>query len=402
MKKVKKISWKKILKPFLMLLIGFLGGLLATFVMLKMSGINTSLGKNVVSHTQYNNSSDVTKAVDKVKDAVVTVNNYQELSDSQAKAADEAGLEKDKDGLTPVAQGSGVIYKKDGKSAYVVTNAHVVSGAKKLTLMLGGETDRSKAIKGELIGSDTYSDIAVIKISSDKVTKVAEFADSSSVKVGETAIAIGSPLDKKFANTVTQGIISALDRTVTLTAEDGTTIQTKAFQTDAAINPGNSGGALINIEGQVIGINSSKISLEGAEGLGFAIPSNDVVSTINQLEKNGKISRPALGITMGDLSSASSSVKDKVDVPSDVTKGVVVGSVQSDMPADGKLKEYDVITKIDDKDVSSVAELQEELYKHKLGDTVTLTFYRDGSKKTADIKLNKSSDDLDSSSSSSK
>ncbi|WP_019779077.1 PDZ domain-containing protein, partial [Streptococcus sobrinus] len=106
--------------------------------------------------------------------------------------------------------------------------------------------------------------------------------------------------------------------------------------------------------------------------------------------------------TMGDLSSASSSVKDKVDVPSDVTKGVVVGSVQSDMPADGKLKEYDVITKIDDKDVSSVAELQEELYKHKLGDTVTLTFYRDGSKKTADIKLNKSSDDLDSSSSSSK
>ncbi|WP_019774441.1 S1C family serine protease, partial [Streptococcus sobrinus] len=230
------------------------------------------------------------------------------------------------DGLTPVAQGSGVIYKKDGKSAYVVTNAHVVSGAKKLTLMLGGETDRSKAIKGELIGSDTYSDIAVIKISSDKVTKVAEFADSSSVKVGETAIAIGSPLDKKFANTVTQGIISALDRTVTLTAEDGTTIQTKAFQTDAAINPGNSGGALINIEGQVIGINSSKISLEGAEGLGFAIPSNDVVSTINQLEKNGKVSRPALGITMGDLSSASSSVKDKVDVPSDVTKGVVVGS----------------------------------------------------------------------------
>ena len=96
MKKVKKISWKKILKPFLMLLIGFLGGLLATFVMLKMSGINTSLGKNVVSHTQYNNSSDVTKAVDKVKDAVVTVNNYQEMSDSQAKAADEAGLEKDK------------------------------------------------------------------------------------------------------------------------------------------------------------------------------------------------------------------------------------------------------------------------------------------------------------------
>lgn len=402
MENSKKIPWKKILTPFLVLLIGFIGGLLATFLMLKLSGVTTSIGKTSVSNIKYNNSSDVTKAVDKVKNAVVTVSNYQELSDAEAEAADKAGIEKDKDGLVQYGQGSGVIYKKDGKDAYVVTNAHVVDGAEKLTIMMGNEKDQKKAIKGELVGSDTYSDLAVIKISSDKVSKVAEFADSSSVKVGETAIAIGSPLGSEFANTVTQGIVSSLDRTVTLQAEDGSTVQTKAFQTDAAINPGNSGGALINIEGQVIGINSSKITMEGYEGMGFAIPSNNVVSTINQLEKDGKVVRPALGITMADLNSASSSIQDKVDVPDDVTKGVVVGSVQSDMPADGKLEEYDVITKINDKEVTSVAELQEELYKHKIGDTVILTFYRDGKKKTVDIKLTKTNNDLDTSSSSSK
>ncbi len=153
-----------------------------------------------------------------------------------------------------------------------------------------------RKISGELVGSDTYSDIAVIKISADKVTTVAEFADSDTIKVGETTIAIGSPLGSVYANTVTQGIISSLSRTVTSQSEDGQTISTNAIQTDTAINPGNSGGPLINIQGQVIGITSSKITSSSAnssgvavEGLGFAILANDAVAIINQLEKLDKL-----------------------------------------------------------------------------------------------------------------
>ena len=152
--------------------------------------------------------------------------------------------------------------------------------------------------------------------------------------VGEKAIAIGSPLGTEYANSVTEGIVSSLSRTVTMQNDNGETVSTNAIQTDAAINPGNSGGALVNIEGQVIGINSSKISSTSAvagsavEGMGFAIPSNDVVEIINQLEKDGKVTRPALGISMADLNSLSSSATSKLDLPDDVKAGVVVGSVQ--------------------------------------------------------------------------
>lgn len=395
---MKKRKWLNWLKPVLVLVLGFIGGLLASILILGYSGFNKDSDFNPLtkSNVQYDNSSDITKAIDKTKNAVVTVANYQKAPDKETEdAAREAGLEVDENGLVPLSHGSGVVYKKDGDNAYVITNAHVVADAEKLSIMLGTEKDTTKSIKAELVGSDTYSDLAVLKVKSSDVTEVAEFADSSKIKIGETVIAIGSPLDATFANTVTTGVISGIDRAVPSQADDGTTIQNKYLQTDAAINPGNSGGALINIEGQVIGINSSKIVLEGFEGLGFAIPSNDVVTTINQIEKDGKVVRPALGITMADYGGASDSVKSKTDVPDDITTGVVVGSVQEDMPSDGKLEEYDVITKIDDTEVKTVAELQEQLYNHKIGDTVTLTFYRDGEKKTVDIKLTKTSNDLE-------
>ena len=249
--------------------------------------------------------------------------------------------------LSIASEGSGVVYKKDGNSAYVVTNNHVVDGASQIML-----SDGTKVV-GELVGTDTYSDIAVVKIASDKVTTVAEFADSDKVTVGETAIAIGSPLGTDYANSVTQGIVSSLSRKVTMTNDEGDTISTNAIQTDAAINPGNSGGALINIEGQVIGINSSKISStsdsgsgNSVEGMGFAIPANDVVKIINQLEANGKVIRPALGITMANLSDLSTTTISRLNIPTSVTSGIVVASVQSGMPAEGTLKKYDVITKM--------------------------------------------------------
>lgn len=414
MKKIKfqKVNYKKILKPLSVILVGFIGGVAGTLLILNMAGISinnvsSSSTKTTTSKVSYSNTNDTTKAVEKVREAVVSVINYQSNSSSNDLYMQMFGGNLDNNtnngsdsDLSIASEGSGVIYKKDGNSAYVVTNNHVVDGASQIEIML---SDGTKVV-GELVGTDTYSDIAVVKIASDKVTTVAEFADSDKVTVGETAIAIGSPLGTDYANSVTQGIVSSLSRTVTMTNDDGETISTNAIQTDAAINPGNSGGALINIEGQVIGINSSKISStsdsgsgNSVEGMGFAIPANDVVKIINQLEANGKVIRPALGITMANLSDLSTTTISRLNIPTSVTSGIVVASVQSGMPAEGTLKKYDVITAIDDKDVSSTTDLQSVLYGHSTGDSIKVTFYRGTDKKTETIKLTKTTQDLSSS-----
>lgn len=414
MKKIKfqKVNYKKILKPLSVILVGFIGGVAGTLLILNMAGISinnvsSSSTKTTTSKVSYSNTNDTTKAVEKVREAVVSVINYQSNSSSNDLYMQMFGGNLDNNtnngsdsDLSIASEGSGVIYKKDGNSAYVVTNNHVVDGASQIEIML---SDGTKVV-GELVGTDTYSDIAVVKIASDKVTTVAEFANSDKITVGETAIAIGSPLGTDYANSVTQGIVSSLSRTVTMTNDDGDTISTNAIQTDAAINPGNSGGALINIEGQVIGINSSKISStsdsgsgNSVEGMGFAIPANDVVKIINQLEANGKVIRPALGITMANLSDLSTTTISRLNIPTSVTSGIVVASVQSGMPAEGVLKKYDVITAIDDKDVSSITDLQSVLYGHSTGDSIKVTFYRGTDKKTETIKLTKTTQDLSSS-----
>ncbi|NLR00056.1 PDZ domain-containing protein [Streptococcus mutans] len=386
--------------PFLVIFLTFILGVISTLTFNWITG-NKSFsnnGKTTVSNVIYDTKSNTTKAVKNVKNTVVSVINYQKTDNSYYNY-DSGSQEKNKseDGLGVYGEGSGVIYKKDGDIAYLVTNNHVVKDAEKLEIMMAN----GKKVVGKLVGSDTYSDLAVIKISSKYVTTVAEFANSDKIKVGEPAIAIGSPLGSDYANSVTEGIVSSLSRTVTSQNENGETISTNAIQTDAAINPGNSGGALINIKGQVIGINSSKIASSNnsnsgvaVEGMGFAIPSNDVVSIINQLEENGEVVRPALGISMANLSEASTSGRDTLKIPSDVTSGIVVLSTQSGMPADGKLKKYDVITEIDGKKVASISDLQSILYKHKKGDKIKLTFYREKDKQTVEIQLTKTSQDL--------
>ena len=283
--------------------------------------------------------------------------------------------------------------KTEGKYAYLVTNTHVINGAKKVDILLA---DGNK-VPGEVVGSDVYSDIAVVRISADKAKAVAEFGDSDQLTVGETAIAIGSPLGTDYANSVTQGIISSQGRNVKLKADNGQNISTRALQTDAAINPGNSGGPLINIQGQVIGITSSKISNNGqtsVEGIGFAIPANDVVNIIKQLEEKGKVVRPALGIQMLDLSNLSTSDLSQLKLPEKISGGVLVRSTLENMPASDKLQRYDVITKIDDTTIESTADLQSALYSHQINDTIKVTFYRDGKQQTTSIKLTKSTDDL--------
>jgi len=221
---------------------------------------------------------------------------------------------------------------------------------------------------------------------------VAEFGNSDNLKIGEPALAIGSPLGSAYANSVTQGIISSLNRNIQ-NENNGQAININAIQTDAAINPGNSGGPLVNIEGQVIGINSVKIvqsnSQVSVEGMGFAIPSNDVVTIINQLEENGKVTRPALGVTMKDLTEITTQQREQfLKLPDSVTNGVLIASVQTATPADkAGLEKMDVITKIDGEDIETVTDLQSALYKKKVGDKMDVTYYRDGKEKTVNVDL---------------
>ena len=391
--------YKKGVKVLIIILIGFLSGALGSFVTLqlyqKQGNQTTNNNSGTVTQTSYKNENSTTQAVNKVKDAVVSIITYSSSSSRQSSVFNADDTNSDSDNQQIASEGSGVIYKKDDKDAYLVTNTHVINGASKVDIRLADGTK----VPGEIVGSDTFSDIAVVKISSEKVTTVAEFGDSSQLSVGETAIAIGSPLGSEYANTVTQGIISSLNRNVSLKSEDGQAISTKAIQTDTAINPGNSGGPLVNIQGQVIGITSSKIASNGGtsvEGLGFAIPSNDAQNIIKQLESDGKVTRPALGIQMVNLSNVGASDLRKLNIPSGLTSGVVVRSVQNNMPANGHLQKYDVITKVDDKEIASSTDLQHALYNHAIGDTIKVTYYRNGKEETTSIKLDKNSGDLES------
>ena len=393
MKTIQNVS-KKIGQLLLIILISFFSGVLGSLTILQLNQKQETNTQNstTITQTAVKNENSTTKAVDKVKDAVVSIITYSANSQNSLFGSGDSDTDTNTEQVS--SEGSGVIYKKDGKFAYLVTNTHVINGASKVDVRLADGTK----VPGEIVGSDTFSDIAVVKISSEKVTTVAEFGDSSKLTVGETAIAIGSPLGSEYANTVTQGIVSSLDRNVSLKSEDGQAISTKAIQTDTAINPGNSGGPLINIQGQVIGITSSKIASNGGtsvEGLGFAIPSNDAIHIIEQLEKNGKVTRPALGIQMVNLSNLNASDLQKLNIPGNVTSGVVVRSVQTNMPANGHLQKYDIITKVDDNAISSTTDLQSSLYSHSIGDSMRVTYYRNGKEETTTIKLDKSTSDLD-------
>ncbi|WLR53321.1 S1C family serine protease [Bacillus tianshenii] len=318
----------------------------------------------------------VTQAVDKASDAVVGVVNIQETTFWQQQGATEAGT------------GSGVIYKKTDGSAFVVTNHHVVEGASKLEVSL---SDGSR-VPAELLGSDMFTDLAVLRIDAKHVKKVAEFGTSENLQAGERVLAIGNPLGLQFAGSVTSGIVSGTERSIDIDINKDGQIdwQAEVLQTDAAINPGNSGGALVNLDGQVVGINSMKIAQQSVEGIGFAIPMSTVQPIIEDLEKFGEVKRPFMGISMRSLSEIPSyHWQESLKLPKDVNHGVFVVGVVPGSPA-GKagLQELDVITQLDGQEVKNVIQLRKYLYNNKeIGDTMTITYYRNGQKNSAEIKL---------------
>ena len=335
-----------------------------------------------------NVTTDTTAAVEKVQDAVVSIINMQ-AGNTNMFGFDlpQSSSDTTNGTLETSSEGSGVIYKIEGDLAYIVTNNHVIDGADELEILM---KDGTKEV-ASVVGSDIWTDLAVLTIPEANVTAVASFGDSDAVNVGEPAIAIGSPLGTEFATSVTQGIISAKNRSVSTDVDSDGIIDwdVTALQTDAAINPGNSGGALINIAGQVIGINSMKISDSNVEGMGFAIPSNDVLTIINELERNGEIVRPILGVSMLDLSQISASQQSSVlKLPEDVTEGVVIAEVQALSAAElGGLKQYDVITEMNGESITSIVDLRKILYAQEVGTDVEISYYREGTLQSTTVTL---------------
>lgn len=267
--------------------------------------------------------------------------------------------------------GSGVIFDKKG---YIVTNNHVVGNNRQVNVALSD----GQVVTGKVIGTDSVTDLAVVKIPGSDKLPVAEFGNSDSLQPGETAVAIGNPLGLEFRGTVTVGVISALNRTL-----DDVEQQIKLIQTDAAINPGNSGGALCTADGKVIGINSAKIAKAGVEGMGFAIPINQVKVIVSQLISNGHVTRPYLGLYGIDKTLAA-----RNGISWDHNGGIYVYKIADGSPLDGSdIVRGDYIMQINGKATNSLSELRNVMMNYKPGDKVTITYEHSGHTRTAVVVL---------------
>ncbi|MFH4904475.1 S1C family serine protease [Staphylococcus cohnii] len=372
---------------FKTVLVALIAGIIGALIVLGIGKLmeNTVLNDNGSTVKEANNNSNAGNSLDGKNDKYDSVN--QMITDvspaivgviNMQKAQNLDDLLKGKSAKSEEAGvGSGVIYQKNNGSAYIVTNNHVIDGASEIKVQL----HNSKQVDAKLIGKDALTDIAVLKIDDTKGTKAIDFANSSKVKTGDSVFAMGNPLGLEFANSVTSGIISASERTIDTQTSAGAN-KVNVLQTDAAINPGNSGGALVDLNGNLVGINSMKIANEQVEGIGFAIPSNEVKVTIKELVKNGKIDRPSIGIGLLNLSEIPDEYKKQLNT--DKKQGIYVAKVY----ADSGLKEGDIITKIDDEKVKEDTELRSYLYEHKKpGDNVNLTIERKGKTQSVDVKL---------------
>ncbi len=278
--------------------------------------------------------------------------------------------------------GSGFIVHPDG---YILTNDHVINSgqAKKITVLFNDGTEKP----AEILWNNSMLDMAVLKVDARNLP-VVDLGDSDKLIVGELAIAIGNPLGLDFQRSVTSGVISGLHRTIEMSQ---TEVMEDLIQTDASINPGNSGGPLLNAKGQVIGMNTAKISSNVAEGLGFAIPINQVKPILEQLIEKGKFTMVYLGISGIDVQA----IKRQLNTDLAVDEGVYIFEVEKGTPVDkAGLAAGDIITDINGKKINGMSQLLRELYKYKPGDSISIVFFRKGSQKKVDVTLAARPDDL--------
>ena len=348
----------KILKYFLFYIFTIFSSVLAVILYIKFYPIESKVITESINKTIVNETG-IEESIKNVYDAVVTVTSY--IDD------------------TKVGTGSGFIYKKDDNKGYVLTNCHVIDDSNRFEIILSnGET-----VEAKLLGKDEYSDIAVLSIDKDKVTKVATLGDNDLIEVGNTVFTVGSPMGEEYSGSVTRGIISSKERTV-----ETDDVVTTVIQTDASINPGNSGGPLVNLAGEVIGITSMKLASTQIEGMGFAIPINDVKEYVKYLEEGKEISRPALGVSMINASDRYRLYYYNIQIDQSITSGAVIAKLQKGGPADkAGLEVGDVIVKIDDFKIENYSRLRYYLYKYKINDKIKVTYIRGSKEYTTEVIL---------------
>lgn len=312
----------------------------------------------------------IKSAVDQVYEAVVMIESYK--------------------GDYINGTGTGFVYKKDDNKGYIITNNHVIEGSTSIkAIMINGNS-----VNATLLGSDEYSDIAVLSIDAKDVLKVAKIGDSTALELGDTLFTVGSPLGKEYMGTVTKGILSGKDRTVEVDLTNGQ-FMLDVLQTDAAINPGNSGGPLVNINGEVIGVNSLKLVKDTIEGMGFAIPIEIAMTSVDRLEKGEEVIRPVLGVSIIDATDSHSLYLNKVFLDKDFSNGVVIVKIENDTPAKkAGLQSNDVILEVDNIKINGVGHFRFLLYKYKIDDTITIKYYRDKKEHEVKVKLTKSLKDM--------
>ena len=302
-------------------------------------------------------TSDVTELVAKSENKVVTVT---------AKARGQS-----------IDSGSGAVYKVDGKTVYIITNNHVVAdGDEAIVTFANG-----KEQKVEIVGKDELTDLALLKTEVDFKAEAFVMGNSSLAKKGEYVIAMGSPLGIEYQGSVSGGLISGVDRRMEMDIDNNGVADwdVNVLQTDAAINPGNSGGPLINMAGELIGINSMKITDTSVEGFGFALPINEVLPIITELENNGKVVRPILGISVQPIEQLSMLDKAYLGIDSKVESGLLIVKVASRTPAAAAgIKEGDILVKFDGKDIKDYKQFRQYLYSHKVKDKVSIVVNRNG------------------------
>lgn len=369
------------IKEAVLIIVSFVIGGVLTFVIIggddlisnnSSSSTNSGLTCSAADCTKVVvDESGISEAVEKVYDGVLMVRNYQK---------DEVA-----------STGTGFVYKIDGDNAYVMTNQHVVEGADRVTLI----TSNDEEVEGEVLGGDTYVDIAIIKIKKYDGIKALQLGNSENASLGDLVFTVGSPLGYEYRGSVSTGHLAGKDRLVSVSTGNTSSSDwvMKVLQTDAAINPGNSGGPLMNTNGEVIGVISMKLVQTEVEGMGFAIPIEYINSKIETLEKGESIEWPLLGVSMINVSDARNSYRYDFDIPSNLDYGVVVAGIESGSgAADSDLKEGDIITKLNGEKVQDSAYLRYELYKYSAGDTIEITYIRDGKEHTTKVTLSSSDD----------
>lgn len=375
-------NYSDILKKFWMMYwpkLVILMGIIILIVIL--NAIFNNVNKN--DRMNDNNDTDAQKYTTTMKNANNTVKSVVTVENETSK---DSSLPKDKASQDEV--GSGVVYKKSGDTLYIVTNAHVVGDKENQKITFSN----NKSVVGKVLGKDKWSDLAVVKAtSSDSSVKEIAIGDSNNLVLGEPILVVGNPLGVDFKGTVTEGIISGLNRNVPIDFDKDNKYDMlmKAFQIDASVNPGNSGGAVVNREGKLIGVVAAKISMPNVENMSFAIPVNEVQKIVKGLETKGKIDYPDVGVKMKNIASLNSFERQAVKLPGKVKNGVVVDQVDNNGLADQSgLKKGDVITELDGKLLEDDLRLRQIIFSHKDDlKSITAKIYRDGKEKEINIKL---------------